>query len=790
MIDKKILSEILLELTLAIRFSKDYVGILQNTMPRYMRKLNCTMASILEQNGTELSSTYIIPEAYGIRSEWDDIIKTCFNLVQEKDEVFYYFTVDDKYYHLFKMREGRFLLLMRSRPFDRDVSLELSPIVSFLSQSLDMALESEHRVKAERLLIEERILLRTVIDHIPDAVYVKDREHKKVIANRVDVANMGFQHESQVIGKADMDVYEEGAALDSYFTEKEILATGKAVVEREEILRKKDHSSRYIISSKFPLFNEAQDIMGIVGIGRDVTEKKEANKELRLLSMVASQTTNSVIITDLDGLIEWVNEGFIRLSGYTLKEVKGKAPGHFLQGPKSDPSTIKIMREAIKNRQPFSVELINYTKDQREYWVQINCNPWKNEEDEITGFIAIESEISAQKEIEQKLHEAIRLTKSAQEAEKQFLTNMSHEIRTPLNAVIGMTNLLYDTSPSALQVDYLDTLNSSANFLLALISDVLDIAKIEAGEINVASKYFNLHTTLKTVHKTFSQKAQSKPINYILEVEDGINGVIGDEKLLQQILNNIIGNAEKFTENGQIKLSASIEKQDEDSAHIKFIVADTGIGIASENIDKIFEKFKQVGGEKGAKTKGTGLGLSITKQLIEIQNGTIQVESKEGIGTAFTFVIPYINGKEETASTDRIIDSNNDQKLVEWSRVSILIVEDNNVNQKYISTLMRKLQLNYTMVNNGQEAVDICKSEVFDIILMDLQMPVMNGYDATIHIRNSDNQNKNIPIIALTASAMKDQMDKSIDSGMNDFLTKPFTPTQLKDQLSKYIYFS
>ena len=346
-----------------------------------------------------------------------------------------------------------------------------------------------------------------------------------------------------------------------------------------------------------------------------------------------------------------------------------------------------------------------------------------------------------------------------------------------------MTHLLFDSKPSKQQYEYLDILKSSADFLLSLICDLLDMAKIEAGKVEINNQPFDLIGLLRTIQRLFQIKTENKPLEINLMIDGRISGnYIGDSLILNQILLNIIGNAEKFTEKGSIDISVKQKNQNDEFDWIEFKIEDTGSGIAKEKIDLIFQKFKQIN-TQGHKHKGTGLGLSITKELVEIQGGKVSVSSQEGIGSTFFFTLPY-----KKAGND-IIPTNNDIKVAPSALdgCRVLVAEDNVMNQKYISSLLTKWNINYVIASDGKKAVEQAYSQRYDLILMDIQMPNMDGYEAAITIRNTDNVNQSTPIIALTASAMLDQKSKAIEAGMNDFVSKPFTPNNLLSVLQSFI---
>lgn len=373
--------------------------------------------------------------------------------------------------------------------------------------------------------------------------------------------------------------------------------------------------------------------------------------------------------------------------------------------------------------------------------------------------------------------QAKQVAEEAQNAEKEFLASMSHEIRTPLNAVIGMANLLYDTRPTEEQIEYLDIIQTSSNILQSLISDILDLTKIEAGKIEYNEKPLDLVGLVRALQKTFQIKMSDKSIEVEAFVDAAIeNYILSDHMLINQILLNLLGNAEKFTKEGHIGIQIKlIEKKGMDML-LRCKVYDTGIGIEESRLGAIFEKFKQANSEVKVTYGGTGLGLPITKKLIEFLGGQISVASEVDRGTTFTFTLPVKDAgfKDEEPKKPQKLEKN-----MELDKLHILVVEDNEMNRRYLSGLFKRWNIQYRMAVNGQDALDLIDERQFDLILMDIQMPVMNGYETTIAIRNSHNLNTHTPIIALTASALRNQRDKAFSLGMNGHITKPFTPNQL-----------
>lgn len=399
----------------------------------------------------------------------------------------------------------------------------------------------------------------------------------------------------------------------------------------------------------------------------------------------------------------------------------------------------------------------------------------------------LNSELSAnQKKLEIYISELESTRKELEQSNKaklEFLATMSHEIRTPMNAIMGMTHLLQKDQPRSDQLEPLNILDFSGKTLLTIIDDVLDFSKIEAGRIEFEHIEFNLEQLLSTIIDTFKALAINKKVSLKSNIENNLHYTLyGDPARLTQILNNLLGNAIKFTELGYVSLEVNKLKETKDHISLQFVVKDTGIGIAEERIATIFESFTQGSGTTKRLYGGTGLGLSISKQLIELQGGSLHLENELGKGTVF-FVEMGFEKTKSKFSADKINEIAQ-SILNNYKHIKVLLAEDNIVNQKVMYRFFERWGINLTIVENGKEAVDLVKTMNFDLILMDLQMPIMDGYEATEIIRSMKDTSKNkIPIIALTAAALSEVKKEVYASGMNDFVTKPFVPIELQKKM-------
>jgi signal transduction histidine kinase/CheY-like chemotaxis protein len=379
--------------------------------------------------------------------------------------------------------------------------------------------------------------------------------------------------------------------------------------------------------------------------------------------------------------------------------------------------------------------------------------------------------------------ESAMQVKTSAAVKENFLANMSHEIRTPLNAILGFTNILRNTKMNEEQKEYVEIIQSSGDNLLSIVNDILDLSKIEAGMLRIDKTPFRISQIISAVEAMLKPKAEEKHLKLVVKVDEEVPDMVsGDAVRLTQILVNLVSNAIKFTQEGGVYLKVAPAKQEDGKLFVEFMVRDTGIGIPEEKQKNIFGRFEQAEASITRRFGGTGLGLAIVKNLIELQNGTIDLYSQEGGGSIFTVIIPYdISTEKFTAAENQIAHFNpTDMK----TDIKILIAEDNSMNQRLIKHLMNSWSFNYDLVFNGVQALEALKKQHYDLVLMDIQMPEMDGYTATSHIRNT--LKSSIPIIAMTAHAMTGEREKCLSAGMDDYLSKPINEKMLYTLIQKY----
>ncbi|WP_167784601.1 response regulator [Ramlibacter rhizophilus] len=480
--------------------------------------------------------------------------------------------------------------------------------------------------------------------------------------------------------------------------------------------------------------------------------------------------------------IIYANAAFYAITGYAPGEVIGR-DCRFLQGADSESSEMERLRAALQGGESVTVKLRNYKKCGESFWNELTLSPLRDASGSITHYIGLQRDITRTETIRQALEESRRAAAAAEAANRAkaaFVATISHEIRTPLNGVIGLTSLLTSAALPALEASYVRAIKSCADALSGLVNDVLDFSKIEAGQMVVQPIDFSLRELLETTADYFRTAAMDKSLSFTMQVGPDVpDSIHCDRQRLSQILFNLLGNALKFTREGGFSLDVSVDA-DGPQRRLRFAVRDTGIGIAEQDRHKLFKWFSQADTSSTRAYEGTGLGLAISRDLANLLGGDVRFRPGPAGGSCFTLDIPCT----EASAVPPMADAANQQRARRRNQ-SILLVEDNDVNQLVATALLDRLGwTQVTTASDGQQAVDLCRAQAFDLVLMDCQMPVMDGFEATRRLRAAG---ITVPIVALTASAIAQDRERCLAMGMNDYLTKPIDAAALAAAMDRWL---
>ncbi len=489
-----------------------------------------------------------------------------------------------------------------------------------------------------------------------------------------------------------------------------------------------------------------------------------------------------LIEIDLEGKISYVHDYFCKMTGYSKEELIGKLAIEKIITEKFRINFVKQFQPKKKGKSgPYEMQI--HKKNGKPMWILIGSIPLYNDNHRVNGSLGICLNITRQKKVEKRLIEAMQKAEDSAKAKEQFLANMSHEIRTPMNAIVGMGSLLRKTTLNPKQQKYLSAITSSADNLLVIINDILDLSKVESGKVVFEKIGFRVSEVVERVKASLSYKAQEKGIQILMQPGKHTDNIVkGDPTRLNQVLLNLVNNAIKFTPKGNVTILCHIQQQQASHIRFGFTVQDTGIGIAPDKFETIFDSFSQADAGTTRQYGGTGLGLAICKKLVEAQGGTIEVKSVLHQGTSFTFVLDFEKGTE----SDLPFNPEDSYDTYDLSQLRILLAEDNKFNQMLVVSLAEEWGCHIDAVENGSLALQKLYEQPYDLVLMDMQMPVMDGIEATKAIRNhTDKAIQRIPIIALTANSFASDTRKCLTAGMNDYLSKPFESLALYKKIAQ-----
>ncbi|MFA6314434.1 MAG: PAS domain S-box protein [Sterolibacterium sp.] len=659
-----------------------------------------------------------------------------------------------------------------------------------------LMLDIDERKRMEGALLDSRNFLDNIIDGIADPIFVKDRQHRWIHFNDAFCRLIGRSRE-ELLGKSDFDFFPEREARVFWDGDEAVFASGREFTNEEEITNEQG-DTRHIFTRK-TVFTGSRGDPILVGIISDFTERKAAEDQLRKLSQAVEQSPESVVITDIDARIEYVNEAFVKTSGYSREEAIGKNP-RILKSGKTPRQTYVSLWDALTHARPWKGELCNQRKDGSEYVEFVRIMPIRQPDGNITHYLAVKEDITEKKHMGEELDrhrhhleelvasrtaqlaEAREQADAANEAKSAFLANMSHEIRTPLNAVLGLARIgMRENQGRGTGHTYVRILESGQH-LLGVINDILDFSKIAAGKLSVERRPFALFAVIDNV-KSFvaTHHAEGKGLAPVVSLAPNLDAwVEGDAMRLAQILTNLLSNAIKFTKSGEVRLCVA-----RDGNNVCFQVIDSGIGMSEEQLARLFQSFEQADSSTTRNYGGTGLGLAISQSLAHLMGGEISVDSRPGAGSAFTLELPLPAaavpahfsqpGGAISAAGPRL------------AGLSVLAADDVEVNRYILEDLLAHEGARVVFAHDGQQAlerIDEVGANAFDVVLMDVQMPVMDGIETARRLATIA---PDLPIIGLTAHALAEERDKCLAAGMVEHVTKPIDTDLLVAAIRRHV---
>jgi PAS domain S-box-containing protein len=636
--------------------------------------------------------------------------------------------------------------------------------------------------EVQQKLEESEKLYRLLLENSTDVVALHDPDGTFKYISPSAKSMLGY-NEEELIGTMAIDLaHPEDRPMIIEAQQQDI----KSGVPRKNLVFRLRHKMGHYVWGEVgakPIFNELGKVEFILTDNRDITDRKLVEQKLieneMLFRSLADNAPVGIFRTDPQGNCTYVNNRWCEIAGLTSEQAMGD--GWMVALHKEDaPKVVEEWIASVNENREFSLEY-RFEGSGETYWVVGGASKYEDSNGNILGYIGTISNITKQKENEYAIEHARRKAEQATRAKAEFLSMMSHEIRTPLNGIIGMANILGLDNPKPEQIEMIRLLKFSGENLLTIINDILDFNKMEAGKVRLEKIPFDMQHLIQDTLSILDTRCKEKGIvlNYYYNALPKI--VMGDPVRLNQIINNLVTNAIKFTEHGFVEIRVESEQIFALAHKISIRIKDSGIGIAENNLIKIFDGFTQAADDITRKFGGTGLGLSISKRLANLMGGDIFVTSIVGTGSVFTLSVPMSEGKMQPKKG---------LSPITFSQgLTVLLVEDNKGNQVVASIFLKKKGLIVTIANDGIEAVEMVKQKSFDLILMDLQMPLMNGYDAAEAIRSMDDLYfKTVPIIALTSNLLSDVEDKVKKSGMNGCMTKPFKAEELLATIASHIH--
>ncbi len=647
-------------------------------------------------------------------------------------------------------------------------------------------LDITDRKTVEHQLDEQRRFYEGILNNMPADIAVFNTKHEYLFVNPMAIKDEEIR--KWIIGKKDEDycIYRNKpieTAKHRRASFNKVLAN-KQPHEWEEKTTLPDGSEKYILRRWFPVVDTNQEVEIIIGYGIDISERRRMEDALRhneeKYRGIIENMNLGLIEVDMYGVIHFANQTLLKMTNLSESEAMGHSVYHFVKSEYVDILKEKINQNESAIHEAFEVE----TNLGKQSWWLISTAMKYDISGKQVGNILICLDITQQKQLEQDLIKSREQAEMLAKTKESFLANMSHEIRTPMNAILGMGNQLAKTALNEKQAFYLSTIRTAAENLLVIINDILDLSKIEAGKLTVERIGFEPKMVCENAIRVLMHKAEEKGLklgtsNYDTNLSDVL---IGDPYRLNQVLLNLIGNAIKFTEAGSVDVSWNVIKDSSSSQIIRISVKDSGIGMEAGFVSKLFDKFSQEYESVTRNYGGTGLGMSICKELVELMGGRIYAESEKGKGTTVSFEINFQKGTN--IDLPKVKTETSDVGHNFLHNKTILITDDNQMNRLLASTILKNYGADIVEASNGEEAIRIIQNEEPDLVLMDIQMPIMNGYEASKKIRQ---EGYAMPIIALTANAVRGENENCIKAGMNDYMAKPFKEEELLRTLANWL---
>lgn len=647
--------------------------------------------------------------------------------------------------------------------------------------------EISEKEKNAMLLEQSEAKLKTLIENTKDHIWAVDTQHRLIAMN-----NAFLKTCKNAFGLT----FKEGDNVLTGFPQ-EMVQYWQPVYQRafkgETFKIEWDYFNSYlnrrieVETQVCPIVDSNQQVKGATFFSRDITQRRQTERLIKqkdeMLRAINQNIKEGIFRSTVKEGGLYVNEAYVRMFGFDSVEEALKTPPNQIYVHAED--RIRLINKMLQEKQVTNEEVLYKRKDGTSFWALVSAIVTQGENGEVY-FDGTIKDITELKNIQVQLKKAKEVAEQLAASKTQFLSAMSHEIRTPLNAIIGISHLLLEEKPKPEQIENLTTLRFSAQNLLVLINDILDFNKIEAGKVVLESIDFNLKELARNLKHGFQIAAENNKNLLLLEIDEQIPDFIkGDPTRLSQILTNLIGNALKFTQKGKVTINIKVVEKIAEEVRIKFTVTDTGIGIPKEKQASIFEGFTQATTEITRKYGGTGLGLAITKRLLEMQNSQIYLESEVGKGSKFYFTLAFQIGQEKDNDKKTIYS-----ELGVFNKEKVLLVEDNLANQLVAKRFLTKWGLQVSIAEDGEIALKMLQYEDFDLVLMDIQMPNMNGYEATKAIRKMKQEKyRQLPIVALTASVDSGISGKILAAGMNDYVLKPFAPEELHNKIASFLSF-